>query len=167
MKNLVSLSLDLNDDKLVLLKNFTKKDVNEIATIEKDIAVTPWSIQNFLNSVLSSHICVGLQQNGRWIAYAVFSLAAGEAELLILGVVKSQQKHGYASLLLNHMEKYLSQHVSEIFLEVRASNSAAINLYEKLGYGCLGERKNYYPGLAKDKKRENALIYGKHISFDS
>ena len=41
-----------------------------------------------------------------------------------------------------------------ISLEVRVSNKTAINLYEGLGFECLGERKSFY-----NNPREDAYIY--------
>jgi ribosomal-protein-alanine N-acetyltransferase len=44
---------------------------------------------------------------------------------------------------------------TQFWLEVRASNSAARSLYEKLGFEVLGVRKNYY-----ERPREDALVMG-------
>ncbi len=163
--NSISLSFHLSDGTLVQLNNFTNEDISEIFIIEKEVSVYPWRERDFIQSVNSSHICVGLQHQNRWIAYAVFSKAAEESELLILGVAKSFQNKGCASLLMEQMEKRLQTSVSEMFLEVRASNIKAINFYEKQGFSCLGERENYYPCREKPNARENALIYGKHIQL--
>jgi ribosomal-protein-alanine N-acetyltransferase len=50
--------------------------------------------------------------------------------------------------------------VHAIWLEVRASNQAAIAMYQTLGFEQNGERKNYYP-LALNQ-RENAVVMGLH-----
>jgi ribosomal-protein-alanine N-acetyltransferase len=44
---------------------------------------------------------------------------------------------------------------AKIFLEVRESNSPAIQLYVKKGFDLISRRKNYYPA---DNGREDALI---------
>ena len=56
-------------------------------------------------------------------------------------------------LFLNNRLQFLDQ----IFLEVRESNDAAINLYNKFGFNELGIRANYYK---RDKGREDAIIMG-------
>ena len=48
--------------------------------------------------------------------------------------------------------------LSVVFLEVREGNTAAIALYEKLGFERIGERKGYY-----DHPKENAMIMRKDI----
>ena len=62
----------------------------------------------------------------------------------------------------------------KIILEVRASNFAAISLYEKLGYKTIGIRKDYYPYqltsrdrtsevLQKSSTREDAVVMEKTL----
>lgn len=159
------LTFHLTDGRLGQLRNFSQAEVAAIATIESQVAPHPWREQQFLDSTQCRHICVGVWVEEALAGYAVFSLAAGEAELLILGTARDWQKQGIAFGILASMETVLEQHAQEIFLEVRESNLAAISLYEKIGFNCLGQRKNYYPALPGAKsKREDALIYGKHIS---
>ena len=43
------------------------------------------------------------------------------------------------------------------FLEVRASNQAAIRLYEQQGFNEMGRRRNYYPAV---NGREDAILMG-------
>jgi len=50
-----------------------------------------------------------------------------------------------------------------IFLEVRASNTVALNLYEQEGFNRLGLRKAYYPS---NEGREDALVFAKAINLD-
>jgi len=42
-----------------------------------------------------------------------------------------------------------------LFLEVRPSNTQAINLYDSLGFETVGLRRHYYPA---DQGREDALV---------
>ena len=161
----ISLILNLDSDTVLCLQNFAEVDIPKILEIENAVAVTPWSSDSFISSVNSSHVCVGLRGQKDWVAYAVFSLVAGEAELLLIGVAQRWQNKGIASLLLRKCEALIAHHAVDMFLEVRASNVPAIRLYEKLGFNNLGERKNYYPASDVSKgRREDALIYGKHIS---
>ena len=48
--------------------------------------------------------------------------------------------------------------VSKIFLEVRRSNEAAINLYKSEGFEETGIRKGFY-----EKPREDAILFMKNI----
>ena len=154
---------------ICVIDTYHEADLSEVLHVECAASSYPWSEKNFKDSISSSHICIAVRfvdsvsgAKTPIVAQAVFSIACDEAELLILSVDPKYQKMGVASGLLNTMEDYLSQYANEIFLEVRASNSNAIALYERLNFNCLGERKNYYP--AEKGARETALIYGKNIS---
>lgn len=138
-----------------------ESDLDAMVAVEHSASAFPWSSQNFRDSLLSSHICVGVKSDGALVAQAVFSIAADEAELLILAVDPKLQGRKIATALLERMEEDLRNYASSIFLEVRASNAPAIGLYESLGYNQVGDRRNYYPAKIG---REDALIFAKQIS---
>jgi [ribosomal protein S18]-alanine N-acetyltransferase len=50
--------------------------------------------------------------------------------------------------------------VATLLLEVRPSNSAAIQLYHSVGFNEIGVRKNYYPA---PQGREDALMLALHL----
>jgi ribosomal-protein-alanine N-acetyltransferase len=159
-------SFHTKDGRLCLLDSFDQSGVDAAVALEERISSSPWTRTNFLDSAASSHICVCVKCEHNWVAHAVFSLAAGEAELLILGVAPEYQRKGLASALLNFMSVLLGERANELFLEVRASNTRAIQCYEGLGFNRLGERRNYYPSVHSPKtEREDALIYGKYIAL--
>jgi ribosomal protein S18 acetylase RimI-like enzyme len=70
-------------------------------------------------------------------------LAPGENEILNLAVAPTARRSGIARALLNHA---LSASPGTWYLEVRASNRAAIQLYESAGFRASGSRPGYYGG---------------------
>lgn len=158
----ICLSFHLADGTLCSIQTFGNDHLSQVVGNEEKANPFPWSVKNFEGSISSSHICVGVFLPDKILAaHAVFSLAAGEAELLNLAVAPEYQGKGIAKLLLQNMCSLLSEHAQEIFLEVRAGNESAIGLYETLGFNCLGERRNYYPGsLVGKRQKEDALIFG-------
>lgn len=81
------------------------------------------------------------------------------ADILDIAVLPEQREQGRASALLQFMFDDLTKKgVTEIFLEVRASNAGAIALYEKHGFKKISVRKNYYSNPVED-----ALIYRREI----
>lgn len=159
----ICFSFHLADGQLCEVRNFGHDDLTAIVQLESKASKTPWTLKNYSDSVSCSHICVGVLYEQTWLAHAVFSIAADEAELLIIAVDPDYQKRGIAKNLLTCMESVLSDYANELFLEVRLTNSNAIYLYESLGFNCIGERRGYYPPQGTSKKREDALIYGKHL----
>lgn len=100
--------------------------------------------------------CFKLRQGGAIKAVAAFSVVFDEANLLNIAVHKSAQRKGLARQLLSEcLAQYAEQGIKHCFLEVRRSNRPAINLYEQLGFHCIGERKDYYPVKGG---REDALV---------
>lgn len=70
---------------------------------------------------------------------------------------------GFGKCLLTHfVRKSEEKQAEEIWLEVRAGNLAAVNLYRNTGFELIETRKNYYPAAAN--KNEDALIMKYHIS---
>ncbi len=164
MFSFLPLTFSFPDERDFELAEFTTADLPSIVTIESKASPYPWSEKNFVDSLMSSHICVGIKQGSRWCAHAVFSIVVGEAELLILAVDPVHQGKGLAKKLLSAMEEQLKQHCTTMFLEVRCSNDTAIGLYEALGFNEVGIRENYYPSNTKGGRREDALIYAKQMN---
>ena len=52
------------------------------------------------------------------------------------------------------------QGIGIAYLEVRRTNSHAINMYKKMQFLEIGERKDYYPGPSGS---EDALIFAKSL----
>lgn len=79
----------------------------------------------------------------------------GELELTNIAVKKAFQGHGLSKQLMTFLEG-LDQ---PIFLEVRASNRIAQNLYERYGFVTVGKRQDYYHEPLEDAilmKREGS-----------
>lgn len=150
----------LEDRTSCQLMNFDGAEVDSILALEQRANPYPWTKRNFLDSVASSHVCVGVKVEGGWVAQAVFSIASGDAELLIISVDPEWQGCGVARTMLDIMAEILEDFAAELFLEVRASNDKAIRMYDKSGFNCLGVRPGYYPCK---NGREDAHIYGKSL----
>ena len=50
------------------------------------------------------------------------------------------------------LEEAKKQNLHSIYLEVRASNIAAVTLYEHAGFKEVGQRKNYYNNPREDAR---------------
>ena len=88
------------------------------------------------------------------IAYAVLWCIVDQGELANLAVRPEYRGQGYAARLLDHVLRNARERdVEAIYLEVRASNERALELYEGFGFLRVGVRKNYY-----DKPKEDALV---------
>ncbi len=89
--------------------------------------------------------------SGEVIGFAVAGLVPPEAELENIAVAREAQRRGVGRQLLSELVKELRQSgVETLHLEVRASNSAAIGLYNSFGFNETGLRPRYYSDPIED-----------------
>lgn len=104
-----------------------------------------------------------LTQNGKMAAFAITQVVLDEATLFNIAVDPDYQRQGLGRVLLEHLIDELEKRgVATLWLEVRASNAAAIALYESLGFNEATIRRNYYPTT---DGREDAIIMALPISM--
>lgn len=115
-----------------------------------------WSRESFFNELsneLAKYYCA-FDESGKLIGYAGSWHILEEAHLTNIAVSPDfRRKKIGESLLLSVINDCLKEGVKYITLEVRVSNTSAINLYEKYGFKSLGTRKGYY-----QNNNEDALI---------
>ncbi|HET7922663.1 MAG TPA: ribosomal protein S18-alanine N-acetyltransferase [Gammaproteobacteria bacterium] len=131
-------------------------DVRRVLEIEKRAYKYHWTEGIFRDCLRVGYGCWVMELSGAIAGYGVMSLVVGEAHLLNICVAPEWQGRGYGSLLLEHFIALARERsASQMLLEVRPSNTAALSLYQRRGFNEVGLRKAYYPG---EKGREDALI---------
>ena len=86
-----------------------------------------------------------LQVDAQDAGFAVFQLAADEAELLTLAVRPAYRRRGGARRLLAAVIDHVrARGARALFLEVGVDNPAARRLYDSQGFRAVGERRAYY-----------------------
>lgn len=133
------------------------EDALELARLEALVESSPWSEQNFLDSLNAGHLGFILEKEGQIAAWAVVMTVLDEAELLIIGVRPDMQRQGLGSKLLSFVLGELRGKTVLMNLEVRAGNLPAIGLYKRFGFLQTGIRRGYYPG-ENVSGREDALL---------
>jgi ribosomal-protein-alanine N-acetyltransferase len=129
---------------------------NEAAAYEH-----PWTKRIFIDCLRAGYQCWVLANKRQIVAHGVMSVAVGECHLLTLCVNPEYQRLGHGrKLFMLLLDRAAKMDARECFLEVRASNAGAIQLYRSLGFTQIGERKNYYPG---HQGREDALILSRNL----
>jgi len=85
--------------------------------------------------------------DGAPAGFTLTRLAAEDCELLLIAVDPCRSGQGIGTELLRRSVGLAKQSGAQrMFLEVRAGNSAARGLYERHGFICVGQRKDYYVG---------------------
>ncbi len=134
--------INFNNLQIVKLDNSL---VNEVYLIEKEL-VGDVSIQTISNTISNENLNYFVLKNGEdVVGFFECFVIAPEAELYTIAVKKEFQRKGYASVMLDYFINYSKDNgCNTILLEVNKINKPAINLYNKFGFVCYGERKNYY-----------------------
>ncbi|MBI3436099.1 MAG: ribosomal protein S18-alanine N-acetyltransferase [Proteobacteria bacterium] len=79
------------------------------------------------------------------VGFIVSRIAADEAEILSIAVATARRGRGLGRLLLDrHLRQLAGLGVRRVFLEVEGANTSAMRLYARLGFGTVGERRDYY-----------------------
>lgn len=132
--------------------------VLQIAELEKLCFSDPWSVNSItyeLTNPLSTWFVA--VDGDRVVGYIGSQAVMDEADIMNVAVDPDYRRQGVAQGLIDHLVEVLkTKGVVCLFLEVRASNESAINLYDKNGFLQVGCRKNYY-----HNPKEDALILRK------
>ena len=133
-----------------------ESDLEPVIEIEQRIYAFPWTLGNFRDSLRAGYSCWVCHGGEGLMGYAVLMLAAGEAHLLNLTIDSPFQRQGHGSRLLRHLVSTARDYGAQVlFLEVRPSNAAGLELYARHGFRRIGVRRDYYPAQGG---RENALV---------
>ena len=106
-------------------------------------------------------IVAGIQ--GAVAGFLVARAVHDELEILNMAVRPADRRRGIATLLLSEALSFgCSRGARRAFLEVRASNHAAIAFYKRLGFTPAGGRPNYYIEPVED-----ALVLARQLAPNS
>ena len=126
--------------------------VAQIAQIEKVCFSDPWSEKSVASERENElSLWLGAEEDGQVCGYVGSQTVLGETDMMNVAVSPEFRRKGIAEALVNALVEALKAKGSHcLTLEVRASNSPARALYEKLGFSRIGTRKNYYRNPKED-----------------
>ena len=125
------------------------EDIDAIMAIESStFASDAWSRETMLAELANPHsFYLAAGRDGRLEGYAGLLAPKGaeHADIQTIAVIEPARRHGLGRALMNIMlSEARSRRVTEVFLEVRADNPGARQLYESLGFAQISVRKKYY-----------------------
>lgn len=138
-----------------MVRLMREEDIPQIEEIEQSTFSQPWSAHGFLTALRNENtIYIIVEENGEILGYLGLWKSLEEADITNVAVKEAARRRGVADLLLQEAKKLACEcKITALTLEVRASNVAAIHLYEKHGFHSVGVRPNFY-----EKPREDAII---------
>lgn len=144
------------------VRPMTPDDVPVVASIERQAYNYPWSERILRDCLRVGYRCRVFELGHDVLGYAIWSYAAGEAHLLNICVAPARHRQGVGRRLLVHvLEEAREAGAESFFLEVRPSNTGAIQLYTEYGFHEIHRRRGYYP----DKNgREDAVVMARDLT---
>lgn len=113
------------------------------------------------------------EENGKLVGYAMCRIERGipsskiigltkKGHLISIAVLPEYQRRGVGYALMREiMQAMLLYEATECLLEVRVSNTAAVNLYKKLGFEIARTKRGYYAD------GEDAYLMSRKLPFTS
>ena len=126
--------------------------VGDLIHIGDSVGLSPWTAENYLDELKNPDAVMLrlVSPENKTLGFIVGRLVGSEAssidaEIYNIAVKQSAQKKGNGQLLLNAFtEQCRGKGVRTIWLEVRESNSPAINFYQKNGFIFVQRRSHFY-----------------------
>jgi [ribosomal protein S18]-alanine N-acetyltransferase len=143
------------------------RDLNAVMAIEGRAYTFPWTRGNFVDSLAAGyHTLVLVDAGAGIVGYHVAMSGAGEMHLLNLTVSPPWQGRGLGSRLLDALEAQSRRlGLETLWLEVRAGNERARDLYRRRGFAEVGLRRRYYP--APQGAREDAVVMSRRLAGEA
>ena len=136
----------------VTIRPAHESDLDDVAAIERTVFADPWSRRSFVDLVDARQVLFLVASDASSVVgYAVVLMSGVESELANLAVSRIVQRHGLGRrLLAEAVQQVKTRGCEEMYLEVRASNEAAIQLYASEGFEAVGRRARYYARPIED-----------------
>ena len=127
-------------------------DLEEAVSIEEELFSQPWTAEGFFSFWLRADALFFVaEEAGEIVGYCGVLMVLDQGDVINVGVRKKWQRRVIGKSLMEVLiRETADQGVTTLYLEVRASNQAAIGLYKELGFGEMGIRKGYYQDPMED-----------------
>jgi ribosomal-protein-alanine N-acetyltransferase len=125
-------------------------DLDALASLERAVfdndAWSPRLLEQELDAAGHGRLLVVAVNGSQVVGYAALSCNEDTADLLRVAVHPDHRRQGVARRLCDETFAFLGPAGHRILLEVAVDNSAAVALYEQLGFTEIDRRRRYYAG---------------------
>lgn len=138
---------------MMTFRMMTVDDIDQILEVERLSFTLPWSREAFLNELTLNQyaVYIVIEDNGKIAGYCGSWVVIDESHITNIAILPEYRGKKLGEALLRKMiDISISMGAKRMTLEVRVSNTVAINLYEKLGFQKGGIRKRYYTDNHED-----------------
>jgi ribosomal-protein-alanine N-acetyltransferase len=138
-------------DENITIRRLGYSDLPQVIAIERRAFPTPWSLAMFVLELSKpSGVCLAALIDHELVGYLICSRYDDVWHLMNVAVDPSWRRRGVGSGLLAEMLERAGLGQGRYTLEVRTSNAAAIEMYERFGFSTAGTRRRYYQDTGED-----------------
>ncbi len=140
-----------------MISKYQSKDIDAINNLGLEINPQFKALFN-INRLPKYEDIIVYKENNKLVGFLHYFNNIDYGEIINLIVIKEKRNNNIASSLINHLINDLNK---RIILEVRESNMAAINLYQKFNFKIINTRKNYYnneSGFVMERKKDIYIL---------
>ena len=125
-------------------------DLPSVISIERRSFPTPWSLAMFVLELSKpTGICLAAEDSEGLVGYLVCARYDDVWHLMNVAVHPERRRRGVATELIERLFEDAGEG-SRFTLEVRVSNSPAIEMYRRFGFRSAGRRRRYYHDNGED-----------------
>ena len=157
-----------------IIRQAELSDINEIMKINKICLPENYSF-DFFYRILSDfgYACVVGEMEGETIGYVLsrierpftsfLGVQSAKGHVISIAIIPKYRRKGLGFKIMKYgLKKLIDHDVETIYLEVRVSNVAAVEMYRKLGFYIKKEFKEYY----RDGESAFVMEWGKKESSE-
>lgn len=137
----------------IILRKMALDDIEQVLAIDRMSFSLPWPERSFRFDLTDNPAsrCWVAEIDGKVAGMIVAWLIVDEVHVATIATHPDFRRRGIAKKLLAHTLQHLREEGAQSsFLEVRASNFAAQEMYRKFGYEETGVRPRYYKDNDED-----------------
>ena len=129
-----------------VIRPANEADLPSLASLESSLFSVPWSQTALAGHLSADHtLSLLLFEGDDPVGYLLAGFTPPEGELYRIAVLPDRRRRGYGRRLLDaFLEAAKAKGASDLWLEVRESNAAAISLYRAAGFALSARRDRYY-----------------------
>ncbi len=150
----------------IFITKMTTEDIENVVEIEKEAyGEHHWSKSSFYDEMSNNlaHYYCAKTPDGELTGYAGTWHILDEGHITTIAVKnKYLRQHIGEAIVSKILEDCYKEGIKYLTLEVRVSNTPAINLYKKYGFTSLGTRKGYY----QDNNEDALIMWTENIFYD-
>ena len=139
---------------LLPARPMASSDLPAVQELDASCQGHPWSLESFLGELERGESGLSLVRplrDGGIAGYLCAWTVLDELHVGLVGVLPGLRRSGIGRDLMEDAHRWARSRGAAIaHLEVRAGNTAAIGLYEGLGYRRVGVRRGYYQDNGED-----------------